>query len=251
MLSFTRFSSALLLVFLYVLPASAESAKEHIAAGDELYSKFDNLGALREYELALQADPDNYEALWKISRAYVDIGEHLPRKDQLPKFESALEYAERTIKSDPNGSMGYLRRAIAVGRIALFKGVWSSIGMVKKVREDCERAIELDPENDVAYYVLARTHQKVSEKPKAVRFPLGLGWASYGKAIRNYEKAIKLNPNSIMYHLDIAKCYLETGKKDKAIPHLKLIGELPVKDEDDLKFKEEAKGLLAGIEENR
>ncbi len=244
MSSLGRFLLALFLVFLYALPSSAESVVEKIASGDKLYEEFDNLGALREYELALQADPDNYEALWKISRAYVDIGEHLPEKEQLPKFESALEYAEKAIMSNPEGSMGYLRRAIVNGRIALFKGVWSSVGIVKEVKKDCEMAIKLDPGNDVAYYVLARTHQKVSEKPRAIRFPLGLRWASYGKAVKNYNKAIELDPDFIMYHIDLARCYLEMGEEEKAATHLKLIGNLPVRDEDDLKFKEEAEVLL-------
>lgn len=221
-----------------------------IAEGNEFSEVlFDNHKALTKFLDALSLEPNNDEIFWRISRSYVDIGEHLPastdneKKIQLGTYEKALEYANKAIAANPRSSMGYTRRAIATGRIALFRGVWESIDLVKQTRADLQAALELDPNNSGAYYVLGRTHAKVSEKPKLFRWPLGLSWASYDEAVKNYERAISLRPDFIMYRLDCARAYLELDNFDKAREQLTAIETLPTKDEDDDQFRKEAKEL--------
>ncbi|CUS76832.1 Tetratricopeptide repeat-containing protein [Candidatus Kryptonium thompsonii] len=253
---FFSFLIALAILSKLAIAQSNEKFNQLIAEGDE-YSekKFDNYKALEKYLEAYKINPRDYNVLWKLSKVYVDIGEHLPtrtkeeKQKQLEMYEKAREYAELAIQVNPNGSMGYTRRAIALGRIALFKGVWESIDLVKKVKEDCEKAIQLDPNNSVAYYVLGRTHAKLCEKPKLFRAPLGLGWANYDDAIKNFEKAISLRPTFIMYRLDAAKAYIEVKNYKKAKEHLAKIAELPTEDEDDPQFRAEAKELLEKIKD--
>ncbi|MCS7229774.1 MAG: tetratricopeptide repeat protein [Candidatus Kryptonium sp.] len=253
---FSRVIALLIISFALLFSQSSEKLKQLIAEGDE-YSekKFDNYKALEKYLEAYKIDPKNYDVLWKLSKVYVDIGEHLPartkeeKQKQLEMYEKAKEYADLAIQVNPNGSMGYTRRAIALGRIALFKGVWESIDIVKKIKEDAEKAIQLDPNNSAAYYILGRTHAKLCEKPKLFRAPLGLGWANYDDAIKNFEKAISLRPTFIMFRLDAAKAYIEVKNYKKAKEHLMKIQELPTEDEDDPQFRKEAKELLEKIKD--
>ena len=216
---------------------------------------FDNQKALQSYEAALALEPNNYEILWRISRAYVDIGEHMPantdqeKSKQLETYQKSLEFANKAIAADPNGSMGYARRAIANGRIALFKGIWESLDLVKQTKADCEKAIAIDPNNASACYVFGRTHMKVSEKPRIIRWPLGLSWANLEDAVKNYEKAISIRPDFIMYRLDCARAYVELDEYDKARAHLTAIATLPTQDEDDDQFRKEAKELLETIKD--
>ncbi|OYV84897.1 MAG: hypothetical protein B7Z63_06255, partial [Ignavibacteriae bacterium 37-53-5] len=149
--------------------------------------------------------------------------------------------------ANANGAMGYTRRAIANGRIALFKGVWESLDLVKQTKADCEKAIALDLGDAAAYYVLGRTHMKVSEKPKIVRWPLGLGWANLDDAVKNYEKAISLRSNFIMYRLDCARAFIELDEYGKAREQLSTIATLPTMDEDDGQFRKDAQDLLESI----
>jgi FimV-like protein len=236
--------------------ASPDSSRvQQLLAQGDVYAEqtFDNRKALETYQAALALDTTNYEALWRISRAYIDIGEHQPAKsdqeksEQLLTYEKALEFANKAVAANPNGSMGFARRAIANGRIALFKGVWESLDLVKQTRADCEKAIVLDSTNASAYYVLGRTHMKVSEKPRIIRWPLGLGWANLDDAVKNYEKAIELRPDFIMYRIDCARAYIELEKYDKARAHLDAIKTLPTLDEDDPQFRKEAQQLLDEI----
>ncbi len=227
-----------------------------IAEGDDFSEKqFDNQKALDKFIEADKLSPNNAETLWRISRSYVDIGEHLPtgtdeeKEKQLEIYKMALDYANKAVTADPKNSMAYCRRAIASGRVALFKGVFSVGGLVNSTRDDCEKAIELDPSNAAAYYVLGRAHAKLVEKPKIFRWPLGLGWGNIDDAIKNYEKAISLRPGFIMYRLDAARAYVENDDYGKAREQINMIGTLSKQDEDDDQFRKDAKELMDQIKD--
>lgn len=227
-----------------------------IAEGDNFSEKlFDNQKALDVFNEALSLSPNDYEILWRLSRTYVDIGEHLPdttdaeKQKQLEFYEKSADFAKKAIAANPNGAMGYTRDAIASGRIALFRGIWDALDLVKQTKTDCEKAISLDPANQGAYYVLGRTNAKVCEKPKFIRWPLGLGWANMDDAIKNYEKSIELRPRFIMYRLDCARAYVEENEYGKARTHLLKIATLPKQDEDDDVFRKEALELLEKIKD--
>jgi FimV-like protein len=234
----------------------SNNVSQLIAEGNSFSEKvFDNQKALDMYNKALSLSPNDYEILWRLSRTYVDIGEHLPTKTdaekekQLEFYEKSLDFAKKAIAVNPNGAMGYTREAIANGRIALFRGVFESLSLVKKTRADCEKAISLDATEPAAYYVLGRTNAKLCEKPKFVRWPLGIGWANMDDAIKNYEKSIELRPNFIMYRLDCARAYVEMDEYKKAREHLVKIASLPKEDEDDDVFRKEASELLDKIKD--
>jgi len=232
------------------------SVDQLIAEGNNFAEKmFDNQKALEKYNDALILSPNSYEILWRLSRTAVDIGEHLPNKTdaekekQLEWYEKSLYYAKEAVAANANGSMGYTRKAIANGRIALFRGIWESLDLVKQTKADCEKAIALDSTEPAAYYVLGRTNAKVCEKPKFIRWPLGIGWANMDDAVMNYEKAIALRPNFIMYRIDCARAYIEMDEYEKAREHLTKIASLPKEDEDDDIFRKEAIELLEKIKD--
>ncbi len=251
-----------LIIFLFltffVSFINAQNVQDLIKKCDELIEvKFDNVNALKTIEQAYKLEPNNFEVLWRLSRACIDYGEHLPAKtdadkdQQLKMFEKALEYAEKAIKVNPNSSIGYIRRAIANGKIALFKGVFKTISLVNAVKADCEKAISLNNggniQQSVALYVLARAHSKVCEKPKFARSIIGLGWGDREEAAKLFERAIKMRPDFIMYRLEAAKNYIEMENYQKAKEHLYAISHLPKLDEDDDEYIAEAKSLLEKI----
>jgi len=233
-----------------------DKVRQLIADGDNFSEKvFDNKKALEKFDEALSLSPNNYDILWRLSRTYVDIGEHLSSKSdaekqkQMEMYEKSLDYAKKAVAVNPNGAMGYTREAIANGRIALFRGIWESLSLVKQVKADCEKAIALDATGPAAYYLLGRTNVKVCEKPKFVRWPLGLGWANMDDAIKNYEKAIELRPTFIMYRLDCARAFVEMDEYEKAREQLNKIATLSKEDEDDDVFRKDAAELLETIKE--
>ncbi|HOJ16990.1 MAG TPA: hypothetical protein PLT92_00340 [Ignavibacteriaceae bacterium] len=249
--------SAVLFFFIFVLTSSVygQSVQELITEGDNLATKqFNNEKALEKFLQAEKLEPKNFEILWRISRSYVDIAEHMPsstdaqEEAQLAKYQLAVDYAEKAVREAPNKTITLLRRAIANGRLALFKGVFTAVGLVNKVKDDCEKAIKLNNGGQevlsVAYYVLGRTHFKVCEKSYLVRLPIGLGWGDMDKAIANLKKSVELRPNFRMSQLELAKAYIEEDEEELAKKHLQIIPTLPVLDEDDAQFLKESKELL-------
>ena len=235
----------------------AQSVEDIIKEADKLVTEFQHNKAL---ELLLKADkqfPNNWQIKWRISRAYVDVGEHLPDKtdkekeEQFEYYKKSFDFADQSVKLSPSESITYVRRAIANGRIALFQGVFSAIGTVKDVKSDCERAIQLGNGGNyvqaLAHYVLGRTHLKVCEKSYLVRLPLGLGWGDTGKALQLLETANKLYPNFRMFMLELAKAYIEEDQPEKAKETLKKLEKAPFQDEDDDIVLAEAKKLYDKI----
>ncbi len=227
----------------------AQDEVNNIIQGDAAYDKFDNHTALDNYKKALEQNPIDFEAIWRISRAFVDIGEHLPEDQQLAFYEKANIFADSAVNVNPDRSEGYTRRAIATGRVALFKGVWKSMGLVKSVKKDCEKAIELNSSDHIAIYVFARSHHKVAEKSKVFRWPLGLGWGSKKEAQKLYEQAISFEPESVMFNLDYARLLVDRKKYDEAREVLTKRQDFTITDEDDVENKEASKKLLEEIKD--
>jgi len=213
-----KLSKTLFMFFIVLLLPVAniyfQPINQLIDEGDKYYKQFNNEKALEVFKKAEKTDPNNFEIFWRISRSLVEIAEKMPestgeQKDaQLATFKKGLEYADKAVNKDPGNSIGYLRRAIANGRIALYKGIFSVAGVVNSVRDDAEKAIQLNNGGNfvqgVAHYVLARTHAKTSEKWKPARSILGLGWADNDVALEEYRKAISLYSGYLMFYVDYA-----------------------------------------------
>ncbi len=237
----------------------AQSAAQLIEEGDSLVKVFDHQKALEKYLQADKIKPNDWNIYWRLSKAYVDAADQMPHSTsvqedaQLAKYQTAYDYADKAIKLAPTQSINYLRRAIANGKIALFKGVFSVAGVVNKVKEDCEKAIKLGNGGNyfqsLAHYVLARTHAKVSEKWAPARSVLGLGWADIDTAIDEYNKAINLKPNFRMFYLDLAKAYIREDEYSKAREQLKNVMNSPKEDQTDDENLAEAKNLMEAIKD--
>lgn len=252
-----RLTFILLFAILGFTISFAQSLDELLKQGDQYVAEFQNQKALDTYLKADKISPNNWDVLWRISRAYVDLGEKMPEKTDVQKdeqekiYNKALEYADKSVKLGSDQAITYVRRAIANGRIALFEGVFSAIGTVNDVKEDCEKAIQLSNGGNyvqaLAHYVLGRGHLKVCEKGYLIRLPLGLGWGDTEEAVRLLETAVKLKPNFRMFLFELAKAYIEEDEYDKAKDTLKKVEKAPFVDEDDDKVLTDAKKLYEEI----
>jgi len=229
--------------------------QELIKQSDDSFDKFDDRSALQILTEANKDFPNNAEVLWRLSRVTTHLADHLPaatddEKDaQMKEYQKAYDLANQAVSDDPKNAKAFTYRAVANGKIALFKGVFSVAPVVKQVRDDCEHAIELDPDYSIPYYILGRTHAKLAEKPKMFRWPLGLSWGNIDDAIKYYQKAISIDGTFIMFRLDLARAYDQDDDYQKAKEQLMMIPSLPKRDEDDDSLRTVAADLLQQIKD--
>jgi tetratricopeptide (TPR) repeat protein len=239
------FSVLLLLPFFAAAQNPAELAEKAIAAGNLAEAK-------SVLDAALAKEPGNYEYLWRYSRLMILTGEsRTGQKDELDFYTKALEWAEKAVKANKKGSAGYVRRAAANGKLALFQGVLTSNTYVNSAKEDVERAIKNKADGDLtlaaAYYILGRSNLKLSETPVVLRMPLDLDWGNVDDAVSNLKKAVELRPGFVMYHLELGRAYIAQENNAKAKEQLSLAANGSEQEPGDAKRRQEAAELLKSL----
>ena len=232
--------------------ASAQSAAEHIALGDQAYDRMEAPQALEHYEAALAVDSTNYEALWKSAREYADLAEYesddAKRKEM---YATAERLARRAVAADSTDAEGHFNLARALGRVALSVGVRDRIKYARDVRSHALRALEDDPDHPGALHVLGVWNAEVMRLSGLSRWMARnfLGGSVFKEAswdnARSYlEKAAAVDPDRIVHRLDLARVYLDTKERDKARAQLQMVIDGRIVDYNDRHYKDEAAALL-------
>lgn len=255
MFKFLGFIVLTLVLMLCINLSAQESETSFLEQGDQAFANFNDQAALDNYLKVIAINPNNYEANWKISRAYVEIGEDIEDDEQRASYyKKAEEYARTAIKNQSMGSDGHLYLSIALGRVALDASAKQRIKMSKEIKEEVDLAIKYNPQNDIAYHVLGRWNRKISnlswiERGFADMFLGGVPEdASDEEAVKSFKRAIELNPGHINHHLELAITYEMMGNDELAIEALNKCLELPKTDADDDKYKAHAKEMLDDLQ---
>jgi tetratricopeptide (TPR) repeat protein len=79
---------------------------------DWLYARFKRREAAGELQKVLKIDGENFEALIKLARAYIDIGDHIAesgidsKERKMQEYSKAEDYARRAVRVDPSSTWG-------------------------------------------------------------------------------------------------------------------------------------------------
>ena len=228
-------------------------ASPGIARVDTLLATNQLPAAVTAVEQALAATPREFEVLWRASRVRALQGDLAPAKSkgQERAYMEALELAERAIKANSAAPDGYVRRAAAAGKVALFSGTLDAADHVVQAKEDAERVIAMRTAPLVlqasARYILGRTHLKLTETPRPLRMPLGLGFGNLADALVHLRRATELRPGFIMFQLDYARALIEDGRAAEARTLLQAIANLQEQEIGDDARKRDAVALLATL----
>lgn len=248
--------SAFLLLVLTAAPPAASSQDSKAAvlaalrAGDEAHQRFDNVAALAAYQRALAMDSSNYQALWKATRAYADVGYATKGEEQKQNYRHAERLARRCLALHPDSAESHFVLAMALGRVALQAGGRKKIELSKEIKIEAERTLALDPCHDGAMHILGRWHYELSN----------LGWALkafakvlYGgvppgggkqEARQWFEKAVACEARTPLHHLWLGKTLLELKEEDMARKELEECLRLSPIHWDDEWHQREAEKLL-------
>jgi len=101
-------------------------------------------------EAKLKQNPKDANALWQMAQV------KLVYKD----IDGALQMAEQAVALDDNNSYAHCMVADAVGSKIETAGVFSKMGMGKRIRNEAEKAVALDPKNVKCLDIMVEFHRQ-------------------------------------------------------------------------------------------
>jgi tetratricopeptide (TPR) repeat protein len=209
--------------------------------------------AVTQVDAALAATPRDYEVLWRASRVRLLQGDLQPEKSKAQDklYREALALAERAIKANGAAPDGYLRRAAANGKVALFSGVLDAADYVIQTKDDVEKVLAMrgvPPLTQAsAHYILGRAHLKLSETPRPLRMPLGLGFGNAADALTHLKRATELRPGFVMFQLEYARALAANDREAEARTVLQQLPSLADQEPGDEARKREGAELLRSL----
>lgn len=251
--------SALAALLTLAAPAlRAQTVAADIAAGDSARCQRNSEAALADFRAALALDSTNYEANWKAARELTDIGKLMPKEQRKARdsvYADALALAQRAVRVDSMGPDGHYMVAVAAGRVALTKSAGERVKSARVVRDAALRAIALDSLHDGALHVMGRWNAEIMRLPGITKFFartfLGasiFNEASWKNADRYFHEAIRINPDNIYHHLDLAEALVNQDSIAEARTELEQVAQLPLAcDPGDPTYKRQAEVLLQKI----
>lgn len=231
--------------------SNPDDIKKLLQKAEEKFENKNEKGALNLYLDVLDMEPENYEALWNASLMYSRIGFRFEdESDQKSHFERAVELAEKSVALYPDSSRAHYVMAVAEGRMADVIGTGERIETSHRIEENIKRAIELDPDYAPSWHLYGVWHSEVANITRAERIAARFisggipGGASNETAEEYLKKAIEINPDHMLFRLDLARHYERSRQEEKAIPVLEEILDMEPDLKDDPQHLEDARELL-------
>ena len=235
-----------------VFPGAAQTSPDTLERLNQMrrQGQFDKV--ITALEKMRQEQPDDADVLWLLSRARIDRANlHYSGKKQEREYQKAIEEAQAAVEADPKNDEAHVALAIASGRVALNADTRTKVELSRGVKEHVDRAIVLNPKNDLAYHVRGRWNYEVAELGWLTRQIVkaaygGLPNATYESAAADLEKAIEIK-DRVVHRLELGKVYLKLDQKAQARAQFERALKLPNEYPADEKFKEEAREQLSKL----
>jgi tetratricopeptide (TPR) repeat protein len=240
--------AALLLV---AAPSFAAEIDDVLGQARAAEAAFKPQEALKLYLQAEKLRPDDPVILQKVARQYSDSTEQLDDRNQKKAYaEKALAYSKRAVELAPNNPVNVLSVAISYGKMALFSGTREKIEYSRGIKEQAEKALELDPNYAWAHHVLGRWNYEVAALGSGKKFVVnlffgGLPEGTYAEAVKHLERSIELDPDNLIHHLELGFALWKSGDRDRAREQFRVGLAMPETTINDAPAKKRARAALA------
>jgi tetratricopeptide (TPR) repeat protein len=232
----------------------AETADELIKEGETCDLKLQAAEALNFYLSAERLEPKNAHLLVCIARQYRHLMADASTPEEKLKLGGiALEYSQRAAALAPSDSEAQLAPAISYGKMMPFEGLKEQTEAARYIKDDAQKAIRLDPRNDLAWHVLGRFHMVLASvtgiKRAVAQLMFGeLPAASNEDAVKCFQKAIEINPNRLMHYIELGETYAQMGRPAEARHFITAGLAMPDEDKDDPELKRRGRETLAKLQ---
>ena len=221
-----------------------------LAKSDALLVTFNYDEAKRVLEEADQKFANNAEVLWRLSSLLINIGDVLPENEAA--YRKAMTYGEAAVKADYNNSNAHAYLAAAYGSYAMFAGGKEKVKLANQIRDELDKALKLDPNNQIAHSVYGSWNRAVAnvswiERGLANMFLGGMPKGSFAEAIDHLQKAIRIAPNVFRHRFELGLTYNDANMKDLAIKSLEAALRCPPNLKADIRRKMDARKFLSEL----
>ncbi|HWB58148.1 MAG TPA: hypothetical protein VG733_01590 [Chthoniobacteraceae bacterium] len=178
--------------------------------------------AIAKLEAADKITPNNPSIIIRLSKEYSDlVAVSKPASEAAKMAQTSLDYAKRAVALDPGSERAHLALAVGYGRMTDFTDNKTKLIYSKYIKEEAEKAISIDPNDDYAYHVLGRWNYGIASLSPVLKIMAkfiygGLPDASMEEAANYFKKAIVIAPQRIIHHLELARTYTALGKPELA-----------------------------------
>jgi tetratricopeptide (TPR) repeat protein len=213
---------------------------------DALYADRANVAsateAARLWQEALERDPRNFEAAWKLARVAYWLGGHAPRADRRGYLERGIDAARRAATIEPRKPEGHFWLAANMGTLAESFGLRAGLKYRGPVKQELETVLRLDRAfmEGSADRVLGRWYYRVPR----------LFGGSNKRAEEHLRESLKYNEQNTISHFFLAELLLDDGRQSEARAELQKVLDAPLSPEwapEDREYQEKARGLLARV----
>jgi tetratricopeptide (TPR) repeat protein len=247
------FPIVLLLASCPCITVWADSRDDLVKKGDAFEAKFENQKALDAYLAAAKLAPPSAELLRRIAQQYGELMTDTNSDEEKRALgDKALDYARQAVTADPNDAMAELAVAVCYGRTAPLMDNKTKIAYSRLVKEYADKALALDPNNDLTYNVLGSWNYELASLNPILRSIAGFIYgqipdASYEEAAKDFQHALQINPNRLANHIGLGRAYAAMGKTAEARAELQRGLSMPDEAKDDPYVKAQGRETLRGI----
>jgi tetratricopeptide (TPR) repeat protein len=242
-----------LLSLLCAYQAWADSPAALMKQGDLCDQHLQTRPALAAYLAAAKLGPPNAEILRRIAKEYGELMTDTSSDDEKRQLgEKAVDYASQAVAADPHNARAQLALAVCYGRVAPLLDNKTKITYSRLVKEHADKALALDPNNDLTYNVLGSWNYELAGLNPFLRALAGMIYgqvpeASYQDSVRYFQKAVQLNPNRLANHIGLGRAYAALGRTAEAREELQRGLSMPSQEKDDPFVKEQGRETLRKI----
>ncbi len=242
------------LAFLMGSVAIGQSESEMWQLAMKYKKEVDNVKLLQVMKKLVDMDDQNQDYLSHLSFAYSKVGANLDDEElKLKYYAKAKEVADKSKKLKSGHAFSHYSYALALARENENAKTKVKIANAKEIKSECDKALELNPDEAGAYHILGRWHRTFAgfnnmEKAMVNTFfggtPKG---GSYADALKMFQKAIELEPWYMLHVYELAVTYHEMGNDEYAKKYVEKAMKLPKDYEDAEICYENCKKLLEDL----
>ena len=234
----------------FAIIAESQDVSPLIRKADQLDAQDRTDDAIEVLKQAEKISPNNPILFVKLSQDYSDkVDEAKDRSQKLAFAKLSLEYARKAVHEAPNNADAHVCLSIAYGKMTDFTDNKTKMDYSKIVKSEAEKAVELNPKNDMALLILARWNFDMATlnpilKAIAQTMYGQLPPASKDLAMDYFQKAIAAAPEKIIHHAEYAQALEAMGKTKEARVEWLKVKQLKPTDAEDRRYVAEAEQKL-------